>query len=573
MAAAWRLRAGDERGCCATAARVSVWLRMGSTVAAPRRELTSARLLAAVALVCAPTVLAFFSGGFFDQPRLWAAVAIWVGLALAALAGAPVLPRRGGGRLALAGLALLIAWTLASIAWAPLGGRAFDDGQRAMLYLGAFAAAAALFRGDRVARLVEPTLAAGTVIVIGYGLAGRLLPGIVHELASRQALGRLDQPLTYWNAVGAVAALGIVLCARLAGGRTTNGSGGDGPSTSEGGWVEVGRSVDEIAGATGSASRARRSGAWGRAAAAAACVPLGAGLYLTFSRGAIAAAVVGLIALVALLPSSALRSLGVAALAAVGGALAVAFLGEVTDPRTGSGQTQGAIALAILVAVALLAGLAAWALASRGRRAPGSAKRGRLPGLAIALALVVVVALVLTGVSGVGGERVAGTPPDGASARRLSSVESQRYDYWDVAVRAFADHPLIGVGAGGFKVEWAREQPDGSAPASDAHSLYVETAAELGLVGLVALALLLLGVGLAAARALWLHSSLAVGPIAALVTWVLHAGLDWDWEMPAVTLIAVLLAGMLVALADEDGFRPHVPTSWEGEGSYSSQST
>ena len=520
---------------------------MGSAVAAPRRELVSVRLMAAVALFCAPTALAFFSGGFFDEPRLWAALAVWLLLAAAALAGAPVIPRRTGGRLALLGLALLGTWTLASIAWAPLGGRAFDDGQRAALYLGAFGAAAALLRGGRVVRLVEPVLAAGTVVVIGYGLAGRLLPGLVHEEASRQALGRLDQPLTYWNAVGAVAALGLVLCARLACDRAQRLSAAG--RQSEDAWIEVGRSVDAVE--RDAAGRSPAAGAWGRGLAAAACAPLGAGLYLTFSRGAIAAVVVGLIALAALLPPPAWRSLAVAVLAAIGGALSVAFFGEVTDPRAGPGETQGAIALGVLVTVTLLAALAARLVARRStaaRRTP----HGRLSAVAIAVALATVVALALAGVSGIGDERVARTPVDGASAQRLSSVESQRYDYWDVALRAFADHPLAGVGAGGFKVEWWREQPAGAAPASDAHSLYAETLAELGLVGLTALALLFAGVGLAAARALWLHPALAAGPVAALVAWALHAGLDWDWEMPAVTLIAVLLAGLLVALAEDE---------------------
>jgi hypothetical protein len=34
------------------------------------------------------------------------------------------------------------------------------------------------------------------------------------------------------------------------------------------------------------------------------------------------------------------------------------------------------------------------------------------------------------------------------------------------------------------------------------------------------------------------------------VVYVAHAPLDWDWEMPAVTLIAILLAGLLIALAE-----------------------
>ena len=40
---------------------------------------------------------------------------------------------------------------------------------------------------------------------------------MVVEHPQRSAAGRLDQPLTYWNATGALAALGLVLCARVAG--------------------------------------------------------------------------------------------------------------------------------------------------------------------------------------------------------------------------------------------------------------------------------------------------------------------------------------------------------------------
>jgi hypothetical protein len=44
--------------------------------------------------------------------------------------------------------------------------------------------------------------------------------------------------------------------------------------------------------------------------------------------------------------------------------------------------------------------------------------------------------------------------------------------------------------------------------------------------------------------------ALAAGPAAGFVVWLAHAPLDWDWEMPAVTLIAIGLAGALIALAD-----------------------
>jgi hypothetical protein len=32
--------------------------------------------------------------------------------------------------------------------------------------------------------------------------------------------------------------------------------------------------------------------------------------------------------------------------------------------------------------------------------------------------------------------------------------------------------------------------------------------------------------------------------------WFLHASIDWDWEMPAVTLPALVLAGLLITQAE-----------------------
>src|SRR3954451_4102574 len=93
------------------------------------------RLLAGIVLA-GPVVLAFFSGGFFDRPRLVAGILAWLILAVVAVVAGVPWPRGTAGRLVVAGLALLAAWTLVSIAWAPLPGRALDDGQRLVLYLG-----------------------------------------------------------------------------------------------------------------------------------------------------------------------------------------------------------------------------------------------------------------------------------------------------------------------------------------------------------------------------------------------------------------------------------------------------
>jgi O-antigen ligase len=113
----------------------------------------------------------------------------------------------------------------------------------------------------------------------------------------------------------------------------------------------------------------------------------------------------------------------------------------------------------------------------------------------------------------------------------------------------FADHPIAGHGSGSFRVDWLRER-DVRERVADAHSIYAETAAELGLLGLVALGLFLGGIGFAAAAAIRRARMEATGPAAVVVVWALHAGIDWHWEMPAVTLFALACAARLLALAE-----------------------
>ena len=129
-----------------------------------------------------------------------------------------------------------------------------------------------------------------------------------------------------------------------------------------------------------------------------------------------------------------------------------------------------------------------------------------------------------------------------------------------MASRNFADHPLEGLGSGGFQAEWLKRD-DRVDAAGDAHSLYLETAAELGVVGLASLLLFLGGVAAALVRLYRLEAAAATGLAAGLAAWAFHAGLDWDWEMPAVTLPALLLAAAAVAWSEED-----TPVPRDGRG-------
>jgi hypothetical protein len=482
-----------------------------------RAALTAVR----AGLLLLGVVLAFFSGGFFEGARLVAAICAWALLALAALAvPGPALPGARSARGALVAMAGLAAWTWIATDWSSSPAGADQELALALLYLPALAAGALAWGDRRAARAVEPALAAGALVVIGYGLSGRLAPGVVHLHATARAGGRLEQPLTYWNATGALAAIGLVLCARLA----------------------------------GDVSRPRAL----RIAAAAAAAPLGMGAYLSFSRGAIACLLAGLAALVVFDRTrtqlrAAATALGAGALA---GAAAAPF-GAVRALHAGNATAQGLAVLVLLAAIAAGAAL----LQARGldeRPAPLRVRAAPVVAVVVALALLPYAAVVLA--EGGGPSRDAAF---GATNARLSDVGTHRLSYWHVAVDVAADHPIAGAGPGAFAVEWLRRRTIDER-VRNAHSLELQTLADLGLVGLTLLAGVLAATALAARRVLDADRALAAGPAAAALTWALHAGLDWDWEMPAVTLVAVTLAGLLLCRAGAPARRlppPQAPRS------------
>ena len=170
------------------------------------------RALLAAPLLALPIVLAFAKGGYFDSARLWAAVAVWALVVVVAVTERSPLPAGTPGRLALGGLAALTALTGLSLLWAPIGGQTADDLQRLLLYLGTLIAGIAVLRAPGPRRAVEPVLAGGIAAACAWALADRL--GAIDLAPIASAGDRLAYPLTYWNASGAFAALGLVLGGR-----------------------------------------------------------------------------------------------------------------------------------------------------------------------------------------------------------------------------------------------------------------------------------------------------------------------------------------------------------------------
>ena len=106
--------------------------------------------------------------------------------------------------------------------------------------------------------------------------------------------------------------------------------------------------------------------------------------------------------------------------------------------------------------------------------------------------------------------------------------------------------PLAGEGAGGWEAQWLLHEPYNNYNQRP-HSLYLETLAELGLIGAILLAFALVPPLAAFARAR--HHPAASATLAAFVVFLVHAGVDWDWQLPAVAVAALLCSACLLGAA------------------------
>jgi hypothetical protein len=138
--------------------------------------------------------------------------------------------------------------------------------------------------------------------------------------------------------------------------------------------------------------------------------------------------------------------------------------------------------------------------------------------------------------------------------RLTDPANDGRLPMWSAAVRIFDTQKLRGTGAGTYQQYYLRYRTH-ALYVTDAHSLYLQSLAELGVVGfaLILVVVLAILVGLAA-RIRGPDRPLYAALFATALAWAVHQALDWDWQMPAVTLGLFILAG--VALARPRDGRP-----------------
>jgi hypothetical protein len=489
-------------------------------------------LLAAALVV----YLGLENGGYDPIPRDQVGfVVCWLVLLGVAVEALPV---PGRTRASLAALGLLLGfglWTALSMGWTESAERTANELARVATYLGVFALGVCLVTRRRAgARHVLDGVTFGLALLAAIGVLsrlhmawfpsnelGRALPGIEIER-------RLAYPLGYSSAMGALA--GITLPLLLA-----------------------------------AAASARTIAA--RALAAAAIPIAGLALYLATSGMGVAAAAAALFAFLVLAPDRLPKLLTLAAGAGGTAILATAVAHRDALARglpSAAAERQGTeliwIALAVCAALALLqTGIV---LSERRLRRPRALRISRREAL-IATAAVLIVgapAAIAAGAPhevshtwsefksrGGGSAGEAGGPSSASSTLNFSG--SGRYQFWEAAVEASETAPWKGIGPGAFEFWWSRHGSYGGF-VRNAHSLYLESLAELGIPGLVLIGGFVLAVlGIGAVRALQAPPKRRL-PLAAATAgasgFATAAALDWVWQLAALAVAFMLLAAIAV---------------------------
>jgi O-antigen ligase len=480
-----------------------------------------AALLGPAVLIVA---IALAGGGYDLSDRHIAALATWLIVVVLLVLGAA--PR--------ATLARPFFWSVASIAalallsalsslWSGSAELSAIEADRTLAYLGVFVAAFLIAQTDRRRQRFAEGIAIGVAVVALLGLASRLLPDVLDVANALGSGAQLRYPLGYWNANGVVFATAVALLLWL---------------SRQASWQPL---------------------RW----VAVALIPAALlGLYFTFSRGGLLALLVAVGCLTALSRDRLwlLATLAIAALAALPALLAAQAREALTDNTfTQAAVDQGHEVLWILLA-GTAAGLGLFALLRRlesrqgavtGRMLEISRSPRALKGVAAGAVVLALAATVAVG--GRAWDRFSSPDVQAPSepVQNFSDLSGAgRYDFWRVALDAFGEEPVRGIGAGSYEFAWERHR-DLEQPIHDAHSLYLESFAELGVLGgllVLAMVAIVLWSGFAAWRAAPpAQRDRCAALLAVTLAFAVAAMFDWFWEVPAVGFLFFLAGGALVA--------------------------
>lgn len=452
--------------------------------------------------------------GYFNL-RVWEPLGLGALALLLVVLRAPAPALRRSGLIAASALLCLLALSAASMLWAESKESAWTEVNRLGVYVALFTLAVVGVRTVRVGRLVMLTVGTGA-LAAGVWLCVTLLLGSAqHDFLVR----RLNAPIGYINGTAGLLSLGL--------------------------WPWV-----------AGAETLRRPLA--RALSLAAAALLANLLVLTQSRAVVPASLIATALVVVSVRGRRRRAINLVILAASVAAAAPWTLhvysagGSAADVLPPSSSLLRAAGLAMALA-ALGAGAAKLAVTRwEGRldREASAVSRQRAKRAALLLAVPVLVsAAVLTG-PWIGGKyreftslRVTQT------STRFIDAGGYRYDLWRVAWHEFTAHPLGGLGAGNYDTEYYRRRANPDF-VTQPHSLELQMAAELGVGGL--LAILVFAVSIIWAAGAGRRTLAGADPyirIAATGTfaaWLSATSVDWLYDIPGLTGMAMLSAALLV---------------------------
>jgi hypothetical protein len=425
---------------------------------------------------------------------------------------------------AIALLAAFTAWSFLSIVWAGVKGDAWDGANRTLLYLTVYAMFALLCWRARDAAVVVGLFALGTAAV---GAAAFASEGTAAFIG-----GRLAAPTGYANATAALflAAFwpAVALAAR----------------------PEVHWAARSFLLAAGGLLLQLAVLAQSRASLVAGSTTFVLYVLVTPER---------LRALLVLLPVAAVTLASLAPLLEVFASANEAELAEAVTRE----QQALALSTGALLAIGALVGF----MDRPGRidrRAQLLAGRRRTVVAAVVAGGVLVALVATAGVMSLNdGSGREGVTPGATSALGSSrfggGLESGRYDLWRVAAGEVADHPLLGVGADNFAVDFTRERRSREEPLYP-HSVFLRSFSQTGLVG-GGLFLGFVGAALVAAlrrrrRSDALANAVASASVVSAVYWLVHGSIDWLWEIPLLAAPALALLGLAFGLGQHQPDRP-----------------
>ncbi len=500
-----------------------------------------------LALLLALLVMILYAAFSHGATALGTSARIEVALALAAALAGIVCIWGSGLRFhipVLAGvgavlLGLFAVWSGVTLAWSVAPDQTWIELNRALAYAIVLCLAMAL--GASEPRAVELTATGFLIIAMAvtvYALGQKLLPGLhldgIFNLNQAGPLPRLQEPFGYWNALGLFLALGAPVALALA------------------------------------ADAARATAA--RLAALVSLDVMLLTLAFTYSRGAMIALAVGLaVIVVAGSPLRSLMWLAVAAVALVPPLVVGLSSHSLTAPNVSLADREHAGLLLLGVLILSLLGLCLLALWMHRLEATVrlDATRSRLVRwlLAAAVALAILAGVLALALSsrGLGGSVshawhsfTATRATSVYEPTRLLSADSEnRWVWWKEAAGAFSDRPVGGWGAGSFPVVHLLYRRD-RLSVNQPHSVPLQFLAETGVVGallaLGGLALLLVSATLALRRLpRGRNRLLGAALLAGAAAYLVHCLYDWDWDIPGVTLPALIFLGVLAASRGSDG--------------------